>query len=113
MVWVQPTSLDLMARFFTFVFLFIVPCTRADDLVKVRSRTDQFVVYGASAATSRGALQSVPVGRGYPLWTVPGRATTNELEKVHLVPGLVAVSCERIKEALLHELGEQDAGGRR
>ena len=77
----------------------------------VSSRTQQFFVYGMQSLQPT-RLQSLPIGQGQFFWSRPMQ-TTNEVERIRLVPGLAAVSCERIKEELLHELGLKDAGGRR
>lgn len=80
----------------------------AQDVVIVKSRSEQFVVYGAkNQFPGQPAIQSATVGKSQFYWYSPNYQT-NESATLHLVPGLVAVSCERIKEAVLQELGERD-----
>lgn len=84
---------------------------RSRTNVVVSSRTQQFFVYGVQSLQPT-RLQSLPIGQGQFFWSRPMQ-TTNEVERIRLVPSLAAVSCERIKEELLNEFGLKDAGGRR
>ncbi len=61
-------------------------------MIAVRSRSGQFVVYGNPPQPRSASRVTDPLGTNF----------------VRLEPALVAVSCERIKQALLGELGAPD-----
>lgn len=61
-------------------------------MIAVRSRSGQFVVYGNPPQPQPAGRVTDPLGTNF----------------VRLEPALVAVSCERIKQALLGELGAPD-----
>lgn len=61
-------------------------------MIAVRSRSGQFVVYGHPPQPQPSGRVTDPLGTNF----------------VRLEPALVAVSCERIKQALLGELGAPD-----
>ena len=71
------------------------PPLPALDRVTTRSQSGQFIVSG------------LPVGR--PLFQAPAHgATPSAVSYLRLDPTLIAVSCERIKQALLEELAQRD-----
>lgn len=96
------------------VLIGVSACAQSFDVLTVRSRTEQFVVHGtASSFRASQPFHSARTGQGQFFWFQPYQLKTNEISRIRLVPGLVAVSCERIKEALLNALEVKDAGGRR
>ncbi len=87
------------------------------DPLMVRSRSDQFVVYGmasAKAPRSVNALfEAAPAGQNQWFKLRPNALGIITNSHLYLEPGLVAVSCERIKEALLRELNEKESNSLR
>ncbi len=79
----------------------------------IRSRSDQFIVIGMPSANSPRALSSLvdakPLGQGHVFWLQPNASGSAQNAKIFLEPGLVAVTCERIKTALLRELKLNDS----
>ncbi|MFN7140374.1 MAG: hypothetical protein ACK4UN_13640, partial [Limisphaerales bacterium] len=99
------------------VILWINTAFAQPEPMMVRSRTDQFTVFGLPQANSSRANSLMGMaqteGGGYQFWLRPNSIGAITNSSVYLEPGLVAVSCERIKEALLRELKAADTRDRR
>jgi hypothetical protein len=87
------------------------------DRIKFRSRTGQFIIYPPQSRIGAFApqpmVQSKPFGQGHLFLIMPQSLIAPTNSRLHLDASLTAVSCERIKEALLNELGEPDSGVRK
>ena len=79
------------------------------------SRSGQFIVHPSPFASTQPKrnIQPAPLGEGAYIWSLGNPVSGRTNKQFHLEPALVAVSCERIKEALLNELDERDLGWRR
>jgi len=69
------------------------PLVPAQGILQLRSRTDQFIVFGALPGSALG----------------PPSLSLIETNHLQMDPTLLVLTCERVKTELLHELGLPDA----
>jgi hypothetical protein len=90
----------------------VVCAQPASQIITVRSSSGQFTVremHGRSLWAPSPAAVRVPMGGGLGfLVTAPPGYPTTEHDKIPLEPALLVVSCERMKELFLLELGLND-----